>query len=309
MSLQLSRLHPCLSLLLIVGVLTSTPGCLASTPAPPVASPNPANLSPTPIAKATSIPPEIVDGLRQDLSQRTGVPANQLKLVESSAETWTDGCLGLAQADEMCTQAMVNGWRVVFTQGDRQWVYRTNGNGRTFRLEPQTTAQTKPLRLVSKVNRVQPAKIPIAELPPRLEKNVVFRAIASGGFTGQTIQTTLYRDGRLARQQGGSDRPLTHAQVQTMVQEQTPVAQASLSAQVQQVPLERVRQFMQVLRQNRLHKLDRADFRATPGSADVITTTLSCQSCTIRYADSIQAELPTNLQTVIQAWHELTRTF
>jgi hypothetical protein len=251
-----------------------------------------------------------VDGLRQDLSQRTGIPANQLKVVESSAETWTDGCLGLAQADEMCTQAMVNGWRVVFTQGDRRWVYRTNGNGRTFRLEPQTTAQTKPLRLVANVNSMPAAKIPIAELPPRVEKNIVFRAIASGGFTGQTTQITLYRDGRLIRAQTtGTGLALTQSRVQSMVQEQIPVAQASLSAQVQQVPLAQVRQFMQVLRQNRLHKLDRADFRPTPGSADFITTTLSCQSCTIRYADSIQAELPTNLQTVIQAWHELTRTF
>lgn len=286
---ELSQRSPHLITALLLASVFSASGLPALAGEYPVV--NPARPTPpaTVISNSAKIPPEIVATLRQDLSQRTGIPTNQLKFVEVSSQTWTDGCFGLARSDEMCTQAMVNGWRVVFAHGNRRWVYRTNGSGSAFRLESQTTARTSQAPKAPKADSIKPVKIPVAELPSQLQRDMVFRTIATGGFAGQSIQTTLYRDGRLVRE---NMRPIGTA---------APV-------QVRQMPPQKVREFMTLLRQSQMHKLDRADYQPTPGSADFITTTLSCPSCTIRYADSIQAELPTNLQTVIQAWNELTRT-
>ncbi|MDX2245115.1 MAG: hypothetical protein NW224_30930 [Leptolyngbyaceae cyanobacterium bins.302] len=289
MKSELSQRSPHLiATLLLVSVLGAT-GLPALAGEYPVVNPTRSAPRSTVISNAAKIPPEIVATLRQDLSQRTGIPTNQLKFVEVSPQTWTNGCLGLAQSDEMCSQAMVNGWRVVFAQGNRRWVYRTNGSGSAFRLEGQSTARTSQSPRPPKPDSLPQTKIPVAELPPQLQRDMVFRTIATGGFAGQSIQTTLYRDGRLIRE---NMRPIGTA---------APV-------QVRQIPPQKVREFMTLLRQNRMHKLDRADYQPAPGSADFITTTLSCPSCTIRYADSTQAELPTNLQAVIQAWNELART-
>lgn len=290
MKLELKpRSRHVVSLLLLIGIVTGgATGLPANAAESPVAIPTQALSKTGTIANAAKIPPEVVSTLRQDLSQRTGIPANQLRFIEVSSQTWPDGCLGLAGSGEMCTQAMVPGWRVVFAKGNQRWVYRTNSNGRTFRLETAQTRSSKlPVPLVS--TNLQPAKIPVAELPPRLQQDVVFRTIATGGFTGQTIQTTLYRDGRL------------------LTENMRPIG-TSAATQFRQIPLQKVRQFITLLRRNQMHNLDRTDFKPTPGSADFITTTLACQFCTVRYADSIQAELPSNLQNVIQAWNELTRT-
>jgi hypothetical protein len=82
------------------------------------------------------IPQPVITRLRQALSKRTKIPAARLKVVEATAKTWSDGCLGLAKADEICTQAIVSGWRVVFSDGKQQWVYRSDKQARVYRLEP-----------------------------------------------------------------------------------------------------------------------------------------------------------------------------
>ena len=88
-------------------------------------------------AKATAkLPSKIADIVRKDLSKQTGIPANKLQLVQSTPNTWSDGCLGLAKAGEMCSQAMVQGWQVVLTNGSQRWTYRTDATGRVYRMEP-----------------------------------------------------------------------------------------------------------------------------------------------------------------------------
>lgn len=291
MTLELKRRSlPVVSMLLCVSMVTGgAQGLPAIAAESPVVNSVQAPLKSTTIANQTQIPAELVSSLREDLSRRTGIPTKQLRLVGTSAKTWPDGCLGLASSGEMCTQMMVPGWRVEFAKGKQRWVYRTNRDGRISRLENAATRSSQLPAPTPDSNSLQPAKIPVTELPPRLQRDVVFRTIATGGFAGQTIQTTLYRDGKLLTE---NMRPLG----------------TSAGTQFRQLSPEKVRQFMTLLRQNQLHKLDRADFKPTPGSADFITTTLSCHSCNIRYADSIQGQLPSNLQTVIQAWNDLTRT-
>lgn len=94
------------------------------------------NFSGQPIASVTSqLPAIVVDRLRQDLSKRTQRPPATLKLIEAAPKTWSDGCLGMAAPEEICTQALVEGWRVVFAHADQRWIYRTDQQGRAIRLE------------------------------------------------------------------------------------------------------------------------------------------------------------------------------
>jgi hypothetical protein len=88
---------------------------------------------PTPPKKA--LPAQVVNAVRQDLAKRTKIAPGLFKVRESSAQTWSDGCLGLAKPDEFCTMALVPGWQVVMSHGNKTWTYRTDSSGRAVRLE------------------------------------------------------------------------------------------------------------------------------------------------------------------------------
>ena len=71
-----------------------------------------------------------------DVSKRAKIPTTKLKITRYSRQTWSNGCLGISKPDEICTQALVEGWRVVVSGNNRTWVYRSDRNGRIVRLEP-----------------------------------------------------------------------------------------------------------------------------------------------------------------------------
>ncbi|MEO0455822.1 MAG: hypothetical protein AAF152_04465 [Cyanobacteria bacterium P01_A01_bin.114] len=60
---------------------------------------------------------------------------DQLTLQSARAESWPDGCLGLASADELCTQVITPGWEVTVTDGQTVWTYRTDALGEQVRLD------------------------------------------------------------------------------------------------------------------------------------------------------------------------------
>lgn len=243
-------------------------------------------ISSTP-AQAAQPPESLVNTLRQSLSQQTGIPAKKLRVVESSPKTWTNGCLELAKPDEMCTQVMVSGWRIVFSNGTRQWVYRTDATGKNYRLETPRPRSRSPLPTTTPMSSLQTMPLPETELPPTLKGNEVFRVIASGGFTGQTRQTTLLKDGRVLQVRLNPDGTTS-------------------KPEVHRVSATQVAQF-QTLVQRYLPQFDRYHYPAVPGSADFITVTLSSPSGTVRYADTVQNQLPQDLQIIVQAWIRMER--
>jgi hypothetical protein len=88
-----------------------------------------------PSLASPAAPNSVITATRQDLSQKTKIPVNQLQVKSTTAQTWNDGCLGLAKPGEICTQALVGGWRVVLTNNQKTWVYRTDSTGSNLRLE------------------------------------------------------------------------------------------------------------------------------------------------------------------------------
>ncbi|MEG3892640.1 hypothetical protein QT973_19740 [Microcoleus sp. Z1_A1] len=81
------------------------------------------------------LPATVAEAVRRELSDSTGIAADKLKVTESSGQSWPNTCLGLAKADEICGQMIVEGWRVVVSDGRQTWVYRTNARGNVLRLE------------------------------------------------------------------------------------------------------------------------------------------------------------------------------
>lgn len=81
------------------------------------------------------LPASIVEAVRLDLSRQTGIAAGQLRVTESSRKSWPNSCLGLPTTDELCAQMIVEGWRVVVSDGRQIWVYRTDSRGKILRLE------------------------------------------------------------------------------------------------------------------------------------------------------------------------------
>ncbi len=82
-------------------------------------------------------PTTVINAVRQEVEKVTAIEASNLDIQDSEAKTWSDGCLGLAKPDEFCTQALVEGWRIVISDSSQTWVYRTDGEGRVIRLESQ----------------------------------------------------------------------------------------------------------------------------------------------------------------------------
>ncbi|MEA5535725.1 hypothetical protein [Crocosphaera sp. XPORK-15E] len=112
-------------------------GCQSDSNTPPELSPS--SPEPTtnqkPMNDQTQPPNTVITAVTEQIAQQTGLKTDALQIQETEVKTWSDGCLGLAKPDEFCTQALVEGWRIVVTDGQKTWVYRTDQTGRNLRQE------------------------------------------------------------------------------------------------------------------------------------------------------------------------------
>jgi hypothetical protein len=146
------------------------------------------------------------------------------------------------------------------------------------KLERETTAKNE--------GSIKPIQLSDQDLPEALKKGVLFRAITSGGFTGQTSERLLLADGQVLDQRVNVNGTAT------------PVRKWRISQQ-------RLQDFQTLLKQERFERFDHLSYPAKSGSADFQTVTLSSPSGTVQYSDSVQSQLPRSLQTIIQAWTTL----
>ncbi|GEM_PF-774436 len=243
--------------------------------------------------RTNRLPAQVARAVRQDLSARTRIAPGKLRITQSSRQTWPDGCLGIAERDRICTQALVPGWRVVVSDGNKTWVYRTNNTGGTLRLEDRSVSINLPKSIEEVVSQrtatgnLKNMPIPASELPPPLDRGVVFQTTSSGGIAGRTYQTTLLNDGRLMRIRIGDANDSERS--------------------VRQISPQQLRQFQRLLQRQSLARFNALSYPAPSGAADFITVTMTSSAGTIRYADIVQNRLPQPLQQVIQSWNQISR--
>ena len=87
--------------------------------------------------QSEKVPNDIVDAVCQDLASQIGIAAEKIKVSEVTQETWPNTCLGLPKNDELCGLRLVEGWRLVLSNGKDKWVYRTDNLGKLIRVEPK----------------------------------------------------------------------------------------------------------------------------------------------------------------------------
>lgn len=70
---------------------------------------------------------QLLQKLTLDLSQREGVPVEDIAVAVVQPVTWPDGSLGCPQEGMMYTMALVDGYQVVLQIGNRSFYYHTAG--------------------------------------------------------------------------------------------------------------------------------------------------------------------------------------
>lgn len=71
---------------------------------------------------------ELSQHLLTTVSQQVKQPPENLQILQVQSATW-DGCLGLANPDEVCAQIAIAGFRVLIADGPREWVYHLDSAG------------------------------------------------------------------------------------------------------------------------------------------------------------------------------------
>ncbi len=153
--------------LAVVCASLSIGSAIASTTNIPAMSQPPSRTSQANQAPA----PAVIQSIRQAVKKQFGVA--QVAVVSATEQNWPDGCLGLAKAEEICTMAVVSGWRVEVSDKLQTWYYRTDRTGKTLRLEnpdrsvlPQPVA-SKLIQQVAKNTNIPAGKLRITEVKTR----------------------------------------------------------------------------------------------------------------------------------------------
>ena len=71
------------------------------------------------------------------LSERFNVGLDQIRIIEVSAQEWSDSCLGLGGPAESCAQMITPGYSVTVEVAGTRYNVRTNQNGSSVRVQQQ----------------------------------------------------------------------------------------------------------------------------------------------------------------------------
>lgn len=83
----------------------------------------------------STVPVPIQTAVLEAAARRTSRSVAKFRIVNAEKRNWLDGCLGIAEPDELCTQVITPGWLVIVTDGQRNWTYRTDEFGDRVKLE------------------------------------------------------------------------------------------------------------------------------------------------------------------------------
>jgi hypothetical protein len=121
----------------------------------------------------SELPAQVRDRVFAEVDANRG--ASGLEIVRYEDTMWPGGCLGLPRPGEVCTQALVPGWRVVVTDGVSTWTYRTDQMAERIRLESETEAAQLPdetrdriLRAAAEASNRSPQQIEIVDFEQQI---------------------------------------------------------------------------------------------------------------------------------------------
>jgi hypothetical protein len=118
---------------------------------------------------------------REQLAADLGIALDEVEVVSFSQEEWTDSCLGMGGAAEMCLQVITPGWRVVLNAQEQSYEAHTDRTGDSVRI-----GSAAPLGSAGRDEPRQPA--------------ITFQR--TGGFTGEDVTYNITTSGTLEKLTG-----------------------------------------------------------------------------------------------------------
>jgi hypothetical protein len=99
----------------------------------PADAPTVTPADPTPSGDTMPVPDDLVEAMKADVVDRTGVDPATIDVARAEAVTWSDGSLGCPEPGMFYTQALVDGYHVVLEADGVEHDYRADDRG-NFRL-------------------------------------------------------------------------------------------------------------------------------------------------------------------------------
>jgi hypothetical protein len=272
--------------------------------------------------------PAVIRSIRQAVKKQFG--GLQISVVSATEQNWPDGCLGLPKADEVCTMAIVTGWRVEVSDKLQTWFYRTDRTGKTIRLEnPQRSVLPQPvasklIQQVVKETNTPAEKLRITEVRSKtyiyhLSQNadrITQNATASGAkrkinvsfetfgtiaplaanevFTSSTSGDLTGKMSRIVLTQDGK---ITRYQ-------SSPTARFA-PVVIKTLSLDRLNAFKKTLENRQFANLNGLTYLTSAALADYPTTTYQSQAAATQFIDLEKQSLPKSLRESIANWETL----
>jgi len=82
------------------------------------------------------LPPAVALSVQNQISQTLGVAVENIKITQVGQKDWPNGCLGLPQGNEVCTEVVTPGWLLTFNINNQEYKYRVDKTGMVIRQEP-----------------------------------------------------------------------------------------------------------------------------------------------------------------------------
>lgn len=221
------------------------------------------------------LPQRVRDGVLQQARKVSGLSTRALSIVEFKQTQWADDC-DRSSFPNACDSERVLGWEVIVGAGSDRWVFVSNADGSQINLVNRN----------SNSGVIQPVRISAVNLPPELERDVVFRQLSGDRYAGGTYETVLLSDGRLIR---------------SLIEDGNRRSVRRLSSQ-------QVQQFQQLLRSSGFRKFNNLNYPAPKPAVERITHFLTSPEGTVQYNDISQKNLPQNLKVVVDAWNRINNS-
>ncbi len=225
---------------------------------------------------SAQLPESVETSVLEAAAAESNQSVSQLTVTDFASRTW-DGCLGITGPATICPAIALMGWQVIVTDDNQTWVYHTNFDGTDVRL--------------NEIAGVDQANVDISILPddplPRPMEEEVFRVATVGGIAGIQTATVLLADGQV-------------------VQYSVTSAQDATRDVIKQLSPAEVAAFQDLVASNQFTRFNRLAYEPAQPVADTFTVTVSTTMGGLtQYDDSIQGQLPSDLQTIMDAWQDL----
>lgn len=226
--------------------------------------------------------------LLKAVSDQVKQPLTKLQILEIQPATW-NGCLGIFEPDQACTEQAIAGFRTIVSDGQATWVYHLSGNGDQIAQNATASGAQRGVKTTFSPLNLEPTT------DPDISSQIVFQSKTSGGLVAFVQTTTLTTDGTLYHEQtqprNGSAPPRRTA-TRTAIRKLSPSA---------------VEDFQNLLKQQRFPNLNNVNYLTEVAVSDYPLTQFQVLGTKVGYIDLEAENLPPDLRRIIAGWQKLAR--